>query len=762
MILNNTFYLLVVILGFTSLIGPLGTYLKERKNKAYIFLAILGIITGPIWAISCVSFLLADSLEVAEFWSKIIYFASILIGLFHFIFSSLYLRKKKTDIIFTLFVFFGFFYLSYEVFFTSNFISKIIIEGSNYIEVGYVYLIWVLWLIVVFSTNIYKTLVGYKKLSFIEKEQQKYLLMGNILTVFGSFPANVIAPYFGIYEYIWVGPTIFSIANLIISYGLTQTKFQRLSIVVRVTLRALLLYLLPGILLVLSFEFIFPLLKNLPFSRLLLYLLAIIVLSIIFRLFEYLVSNVFLSEKQILKNKGEAFFELMNFEQELSVICTKTLKYICQNTPVNKAKVYLYDSVNRSSYNYTEGEWNIQGLSKLFTELPLYWKKENREKMFKPLLRSELEYLSRKEPMTYKELSGLLTLLKLSKIQVVYPIVSGNELIGVLFIHDLENDEMYRIDELNLWDRIYGQFHVSVNKALLYKQLQYLNNNLQQKVDEQTKELQTKVEELQEARRKESDMIDIMGHELRTPATIVKLNAGFLNKFVSEIKSDPVGYQKYVKRIQDSIENEIKLINTLLSSAKLEGDKIELNPEAIDIKQEIEMALHGNEGDAQIKNLQLINRTDPNTPKIYADKARTVEVLNNLINNAIKYTDKGGVGIATRYDDNFVTVTVADTGKGIPKESIPKLGQKFYRLNNYIKSSKGDKVDVIRPGGTGLGLYVTFNLIKKMGGNISVQSEVGNGSAFSFSLPRLKEQVAFVSEKSSSQDMFKRLGLAKK
>ena len=218
---------------------------------------------------------------------------------------------------------------------------------------------------------------------------------------------------------------------------------------------------------------------------------------------------------------------------------------------------------------------------------------------------------------------------------------------------------------------------------------------------------------MQEARKKESDMIDIMGHELRTPATIVKLNAQFLDKFASEIQSDPIGYQKYVKRIQDSIENEIKLINTLLSSAKLEGDRIELNPETIDIKQEIEMALHGNENDAKSKNLQLINKTDPNTPQIYADKAGTVEVLNNLINNAIKYTDKGGVKVTTHFDNEYVTVNIIDTGKGIPEEDVSKLGQKFYRINNYIESSKDDNVDVVRPGGTGLGLYVTFNLVKK-------------------------------------------------
>ncbi|KKP92745.1 MAG: Two-component sensor histidine kinase [candidate division WS6 bacterium GW2011_GWC1_36_11] len=215
--------------------------------------------------------------------------------------------------------------------------------------------------------------------------------------------------------------------------------------------------------------------------------------------------------------------------------------------------------------------------------------------------------MSNKDAVEYREYSNLLYLLELSKIQIAYPIVSGNELIGVLFIQDLANNQMYKIDELDLWDRIYSQFHISVNKALLYQQLQSLNSTLQQKVDIQTKELQIKIQQLQEARKKENDMIDIMGHELRTPATIVKLNAQLLEKFAGDIDSDPEAYKRYVNRIKMAVDNEIKLINTLLSSAKLEGDKIIIDPEEVDIKEEVEMAIHGNEKDANEKNLPIIN-----------------------------------------------------------------------------------------------------------------------------------------------------------
>jgi signal transduction histidine kinase len=256
-------------------------------------------------------------------------------------------------------------------------------------------------------------------------------------------------------------------------------------------------------------------------------------------------------------------------------------------------------------------------------------------------------------------------------------------------------------------------------------------------------------------------MIDIMGHELRTPATIVKLNAQLLDKFTGDIDSDPEAYKRYVDRIKMAVENEIKLINTLLSSAKLEGNKIVINPEEIDIKSEIEMAIHGNEKDAKEKNLPIINNTDSDTPSVYADKARVVEILNNLLSNAVKYTEKGSVTIESSYDVNFVEIAFIDTGKGISAEDIPNLGKKFYRTGNYIDSSKDDPVDIVRPGGTGLGLFVTFNLIRKMGGDIKVESEVGKGSRFVFTLPRYKGQQNAFGNDAKSNNMFERLGLKK-
>ncbi|MGI5897813.1 MAG: ATP-binding protein [Candidatus Dojkabacteria bacterium] len=734
-------------------------YLRERNEKAYIYLALLGIVVGPIWSTACVGFLTTNTYEIGNIWIKVIYMSSIAMGLFHFLFTSNYLEKRKVNVVTYLILIIGGVILSYTILFTNYFVESIHIGEENYARVGICYYIWLIWFSYVFSGNLLHILEQYRNLSFIKKEQHKYLIVAFTLTSIGAFPTNVILPIWGVYKYIWIGPALFSISNFIVYYGLTQTKFVKTSKIIREFLRIISNYILPVMVLVylmVNNEKLFFLLniENDLFKYVILILLVIFLLKLI----EILSKNLFISEKDILENSVKSFSYEISRKTDLEELSESTLKYISSKTSITTSKILIYDDANKKLYDFSNGEWKLKNQDKIFIEVPTYWRDAVEE--IEPLVRAELEYMRNKNPLGYRNFVGILNLLEIDKIQVVYPIIAGQKIVGLLLIKDLVENSIFSSSELLLLDRIYVHFHNAVNRALLYEQLQTFNQILQARVNEQTKELQLKVEQLQEARKKERDMIDIMGHELRTPATVVKLNAEFLSRFSSEIQSDPASYQKCLKRIQDSIENEINLINTLLSSAKLEGDKIDLNLEAVDIKQEIEMAVHANESNAEGKGLQLVNKTDSNTPRVYADKSRTVEVLNNLIDNAIKYTEQGEVEVNTQFDDEFVTVNVIDTGQGIPEEDIPKLGQKFFRINNYVESSKDDKVDIIRPGGSGLGLYVAFNLIEKMNGKISVQSEVGKGSVFSFSLPRFKGEQA--EKKESSKNMFERLNLVRK
>lgn len=342
-----------------------------------------------------------------------------------------------------------------------------------------------------------------------------------------------------------------------------------------------------------------------------------------------------------------------------------------------------------------------------------------------------------------------------NRISAIVPFNSRTKYNGVVLLGYTDDRYPLTIDDIVVLKRVIDNFSVSFGRAILYREVEEFNQTLKQQVDSQTQELQQKVLELEEARRKERDMIDIMGHELRTPATIVKLNASLLEKYID---SNPENFQKYLDRIKNSIENEIRLINALLTSAKLEGQQVEIKRERVSMSEIIEHVVHTYTYEAQSKGLKVIVDLDEDTPDVFVDKVRTTEIMDNLLNNAIKYTEEGSVIVQTLHTRDHVQVNVIDSGVGIPDDEIPKLGTKFHRVSNYIKG--GDKFKIVRPGGTGLGLYVVFALIEQMGGKIWVKSDLGKGTTFSFTLPVYSGQKEDVVD-SKTKDMYKKFGFKK-
>ena len=163
---------------------------------------------------------------------------------------------------------------------------------------------------------------------------------------------------------------------------------------------------------------------------------------------------------------------------------------------------------------------------------------------------------------------------------------------------------------------------------------------------------------------------------------------------------------------------------------------------------------------ADEKKLKLVVEDFDENLSIYADRVRIAEVLDNFVSNAIKYTNEGIVKIsAEKLDPDMVKFSVADTGIGIPKKALKRLGEKFYRVGHYTNGDNGS-VNVVRPGGTGLGLYVAFALVELMGGRVNVTSKMNVGSTFTFTVPLHTGQEDIVQEK-QSHNVFDRMEFGK-
>lgn len=226
--------------------------------------------------------------------------------------------------------------------------------------------------------------------------------------------------------------------------------------------------------------------------------------------------------------------------------------------------------------------------------------------------------------------------------------------------------------------------------------------------------------ELEQALKIKSDFTSNVSHELRTPLVAIKEGVAIvLEGLTGDINPDQ---KKFLEAASKNTDRLTRLINNILDFQKLEAGKMSFKMEEDDINEVVKEIKESTAIIADKKGLRFILNLEENLPKIKFDREKIGQVLINLINNAIKFTEKGSIAVATSRTDQFIRVEVVDTGGGIKKEDIPRLFQQYEQLQRA-------------PGGTGLGLVICKEIIKAHGGKIWAESEPGVGSTFYFTLP---------------------------
>jgi two-component system phosphate regulon sensor histidine kinase PhoR len=190
---------------------------------------------------------------------------------------------------------------------------------------------------------------------------------------------------------------------------------------------------------------------------------------------------------------------------------------------------------------------------------------------------------------------------------------------------------------------------------------------------------------------------------------------------------DPQNRGRFLEIIVEHSRRLARLTEDLLMLSKMDADRLEFETRRIHVGQFIESCIETAQPRARDKDLQLSVNLDQKVPDIAGDRRRLTEVLQNLLDNAIQYTPAGGqIMVSAGVSDVEVVFTVTDTGIGIPQAEQPRIFERFYR------------VDVARSrqvGGTGLGLAIAKHLVEGHGGRIWVESDIGQGSQFHFSVP---------------------------
>jgi len=230
--------------------------------------------------------------------------------------------------------------------------------------------------------------------------------------------------------------------------------------------------------------------------------------------------------------------------------------------------------------------------------------------------------------------------------------------------------------------------------------------------------------EMKEAIEMKSQFISVASHELRTPLTAIKESIEIVNDAAADkLDAQMKGFLDLAKR---NIDRLSRLIDDILDLQKLEAGKVELHMQELDVNEVVKEVRASMAPLAERKDLQLSLSLIDHPLRLRFDKDKVTQVLVNLVNNAIKFTETGAITIATRREGDAVVVTVADTGPGIKEEDLTKLFQKFQQLESPSRR---------KTGGTGLGLAICKQIVEKHAGRIWVDSEVGVGTRFSFLLP---------------------------
>lgn len=249
--------------------------------------------------------------------------------------------------------------------------------------------------------------------------------------------------------------------------------------------------------------------------------------------------------------------------------------------------------------------------------------------------------------------------------------------------------------------------------ALVVRNIQY-NEELARKNDELTHLDQLK-----------SDFMATMSHELRTPLTsIIGYSDMLLSGMTGEMNEKQTAF---VDSILKGGEALLNLINDVLDLTKIEAGRLELNREAVDLRAALLGVLPVVKPRAQDKRIRISTFLPTDLPLVWADPGKLNQVLLNLITNGVKYThENGSVSVEARTLGDLVEIWINDTGMGIAREDQDKVFQRFTQIDSSATRSQG---------GTGLGLAIVRELVELHGGTIRVQSKLGKGSSFIFTMP---------------------------
>lgn len=321
---------------------------------------------------------------------------------------------------------------------------------------------------------------------------------------------------------------------------------------------------------------------------------------------------------------------------------------------------------------------------------------------------------------------------------IMVPVVIDGRVLAVMCLANINN---YSEKSLAILNRVWLGINTAFSNLLaneVTKKLAVELNSKNMELEAQTGELQAQKDELEqqnveleiqkrqieEANRLKSEFLSNMSHELRTPLNSIMALSRVLIMQASQKLSEEEG--NYLEIIERNGKNLLALINDILDLSKIEAGRMDVSPKPFSITSCVEMIIDSLEPIAGNKGIVLNKNFPDKFPLVESDELRTHQILQNIIGNAVKFTEQGSVTISACSDAEKVYIDVADTGIGISEKYLSYIFEEFRQVDGSTSR---------RYEGTGLGLTIAYKAARMLGGDISVKSIPGKGSTFTLTLP---------------------------
>jgi signal transduction histidine kinase len=553
----------------------------------------------------------------------------------------------------------------------------------------------------------------------ILRRQVKLVMYGVIMASIVGVAFNLILPIMGNYSLIQLGPAGATIFVAMIAYAVARySLFDVRLAIVRVVAYIATFTTLAGIYFALAYVVALGL--NSPLlspDQMALNIIAALVMALLLqpikKFFDKLTDKVFYRDNY---NTDEFFAEVnrtLSSTSELRTLLASTSRSIAQNLKSEQVFFFVYSDEKHYVSAGTEGH----------ITLPLRDARQLDDYIGEGhtgvIQGSMLEH---GEPIKRLMVSH--------KIELLLPLLHDQHIIGYVCLGDKQSGGYTRRD-LRLLGTIADEMLIAIQNALAVQQVKELNETLQQRINEATRELRASNAQLQRLDEAKDEFISMASHQLRTPLTSIK---GYISMLMEGDVGKVSPDQKHL--LQEafvSSERMVRLIGDFLNVSRLQTGKFVIEKQPVDLAKLVGREIESLGPNASARNLTFEYKQPRNFPMLSLDESKIQQVIMNFADNALYYSkEKTTIKVSLAVVKDRVEFKVKDTGIGVPLGEQDNLFSKFYRATNARKQ---------RPDGTGVGLFLAKKVIDAHDGKVVFESKENKGSTFGFSLPLSKLRV---------------------